>query len=79
VDATIKRDPYCRCSVVGPFHSTEGAGSYQPRPTAWVLSAKRTQGLKGPDSSASCQENGLSARLSKTQVCARAHTWGTPS
>jgi hypothetical protein len=46
VDATIKRDPYCRCSVVGLFHSTEGAGSYQPRPTAWVLSAKRTQGLK---------------------------------
>jgi hypothetical protein len=27
-------------------HSTEGAGSYQPRPTAWVLSAKWTQGLK---------------------------------
>jgi hypothetical protein len=22
--------------------------SYQPKPTAWVLSAKRTQGLKGP-------------------------------
>jgi len=26
--------------------STEGAGSYQPRPTAWALSAKGTQGLK---------------------------------